>query len=189
MNCRPLLLLIACVVLPSLKGMTQYPKVYARAGCNLFTSWLTNNNDKVIIVPALSLALGARLLQSDVAAVSVTLPVSAGFSSKSDTYLGVDLPALLELHLGSATGNNEYARVGGILGAGLAYNYSGNYWEDSYGRIESDFWGYRFEAGISFKSELSGNAAILLISYGRGITDSHKNLIAIGIHLVMGHKN
>ena len=180
---RRYLLLIACTALLSLKGIAQYPKIYTRAGCNLFTSWLTNNDDKVIVVPALSLSLGLRLLQSDVAAVSITLPVSVGFSSKSDSYLGVDLPAMLELHMGSATGNNENASFGGMLGAGLGYNYSGNY------GIESDFWGYRLEAGVSFKSESSGNAALLLISYGRGIADSRKNLIAVGIHLVVGYKN
>ena len=185
----------------SLKAITQindtlqfkphkaYKAGYLRLGLSLFTSWLSNDDDKVVIFPALTVTPGLNLVQGKNFSAAITFPISVGFSIKTNTYFGVDLPGMFEINIGSAAGNNENSNLGFMLGAGGAYHYSENYYLDDYDRVKSDFWGYRFHFGVSWGKDFSGDKTLLLVSYGRGISDNRKNIIGIGIFMVMGYKN
>ncbi|MGE5107902.1 MAG: hypothetical protein ACM3H8_10180, partial [Sphingobacteriales bacterium] len=114
---------------------------------------------------AITISPGLRLIQGKDFALSLTAPISIGASSRSNTYLdlGVDLPAMLETHFGSATGNQDKVSLGGILGAGVAYHYSKNYY-DSFDDVKVSFGGYRFHGGISFSKDDNGDRFLILAS-------------------------
>lgn len=180
--------LVIISLLLTLSCAAQRSPFYFRFGGSLFFSHDKGYGNNVVVIPALTFSPGLNFIRGKDFALSLTAPVSIGASSRTDTYLGFDFPAMLEAHFGSATGNQDKNSLGGILGGGIAYTYSENYY-DSFNNSKVSFGGYRFHGGISFGKKTDGDRALILLSYGRGLRDTQKEIYGISIHMIMGFLN
>jgi hypothetical protein len=172
--------------------------IYFRIGGSFFVSW--KNDFKAFYIPAVTVVPGFRLIQSKDFALTISAPVSIGPSFKvfEKSYWGVDLPALMELHIGSSAGNSGTSNIGFMLGAGVAYHYAGKYKEDdSYiynngiGNIlvdELSFAGYRFIAGISFGKNKSGDRGLITATFGKDFDHEKDFVTGIGIAFILGNR-
>lgn len=173
--------------------------VYLRAGLTLFFPWESHGDE--LFFPSLSIAPGFRIVQGNDFALIATLPVSAGIvlNTWNDSYFGFDVPAMLELHFASATGNSLKNRAGFMLGAGAGYHFAGDYrypyhydYEDPnlYEYRQLDFWGYRLMAGVSFGKDATGAGDRLMIlgQFGQSLASEKKYTIGIGIYGIVGNR-
>lgn len=183
---------LCSLVLMKLTATAQKKDIfYARFGGNLFFSG--NNESDLFVLPSITFAPGIRIAQSKNFAMVMAAPISVGSSlrSYSNSYLGIDAPLMLELNLGSAAGNNDKSHFGFMMGAGAAYHYAGNYFDNYNGPNEDfrhlDFWGYRLESGISFGKGDDGNQIMVLFNYGRGFTAEKNTVIGAGLVFTMGN--
>jgi hypothetical protein len=180
--------LVITSLLIALSCSAQRSPFYFRFGGSLFLSDDKGYENKVVVIPALTFSPGLNFIRGKDFALSLTAPVSIGASSRTDTYFGFDFPAMLEAHFGSATGNQDKISLGGMLGGGVAYTYSENYY-DIFNSSKVSFGGYRFHGGISFGKSKDGDRGLILLSYGRGLRDTQKEIYGISIHMIMGFMN
>jgi hypothetical protein len=176
-----------CLLLFSAFVRAQFPEkaFYFRGGVSLFTPW--HRNEEVTIFPGFTLAPGIRTVQNDNFAFTVSIPITIGATFKSDAFLGIDLPLMGDISFGSATGNNGKKKTGGLIGGGLAYlNVVNNY--ESNDRSHTEFWGYRFHAGVSFAGDETGTCALLLASFGKSMDDTKAYVIGLSIQFIVGNK-
>ena len=98
---------------------------YARAGVSFFMAY--NPTQTIMLyAPGVTVAPGIRMLQNRDAALTLSFPITLGWS-RTKAFADLDLPAMVDLHIGSAAGNNQNSRVGLVVGAGVAYLYAENY--------------------------------------------------------------
>jgi hypothetical protein len=181
-----ILLLLFCLV--NKKVFSQQSHFYFNGGGSLFFPWNHYSAD-VAVFPAITLTPGLRLIEDKNFAFVLSFPLSIGGTFKTDTYLGIDLPAMLSLNFGSAAANSDNSKFGIILGAGAAYIDVVNFYDsESFEKVHTQFWGYRFNAGISFKSDRDGSAPAIIISFGRSINGRDAYTVGIGIHYIMSNK-
>ncbi len=156
---------------------------YLNAGAALFVPW--NYHSDAVFFPAFTLTPGIKFFQDKDFAVVLNFPLSAGLTYKSDAFAGIDLPAMLILNIGSAAGNNANARFGFIIGAGAAYTNVVNHYDDLQSKkIHTEFWGYRFNLGVSFKYDRDIVPSIIC-TYGKSITPNNGSIVGIGLQLIM----
>jgi len=60
-------------------------------------------------------------------------------------------------------------------------NYYDNHYND---KVHTEFWGYRFNLGVSFK-ESSSVVPAIICSYGKSINKQVGNVIGIGLQLIV----
>lgn len=197
----PRLLTLVCLTVSACAfAQSESKLLYVRAGLSLLVAENKPGSD-LIFFPGFTLAPGMRLMNGDNFALSLSAPLSLGFSGRNVSYFGFDAPIMFDISLGSAAGNPDDSKFGVIMGAGLAYLYAENVSTDSYGtqRFSSaDFTGPRFQLGFSFKKEPDNTAPMVLFSYGRSWTSTGKgfgrgsfgdgHVWGVSIQLVMGRK-
>lgn len=183
---KSLLFIIALSFAINSYSQSQYKTFYARGGLSLFLAGSKKDNSPVVALPSLTLAPGLNFIKGKDFGLSLTAPVSLGFSKNSDYYFGLDLPAMLEMHFGSATGNQDTKSLGLMIGSGIAYNYTYNNYDDNYTGTYISFTSYRFHSGISFGKSADGGRVMAVFSYGFGIRSSSKKLFGIGLQYVLG---
>jgi hypothetical protein len=179
----------------SLISTAQKPasNFYFRVGGNLFVSW--QKDGESFFLPTINATPGLRLVQSKDFALTVTAPVSVGpfFKSGSNITYGADFPAMVELSLASATGNAEKAELGLLIGAGFSYHLLGRYRDSNEpsGTVNTwksaDFWGLRFNAGISFGKSKSGDRGILIGGFGESVTSDKRYIVSLGLAYIIGN--
>lgn len=180
--------LVIAVLLITFSCSAQRSPFYFRFGGSLFLTGIKGSDNKLVAFPALSFAPGVNFINGKDFSMSLVAPLSIGASSRTDTYLGVDLPAMIEAHLGSSTGNQDKVSLGLTLGAGVAYTHSENYY-DSFNNTKVSFGGYRIHGGISLGKNSDGDRFLLLMSYGQGLKDNSKQIYGISINMIMGSMN
>ena len=174
---------IFCICSSMLVLSQKKPIGYIAPGVAFFTPWSYHKD--AVFFPAFTLSPGIKCIQGKDVALVLNFPISAGLTFKSDAFAGIDLPAMLNLHFGSATGNNPAARVGIVVGAGAAYINVVNYYDNQYNdKVHTEFWGYRFNLGVSFK-ESSSVVPAIICSYGKSINKRVGNVIGIGLQLIV----
>jgi len=184
---KKLLILLLMICLVDKKVFPQQSHFYFNAGASLFLPG--NRQSEVAIFPAITLTPGLRLIQTKDFALVLGFPLSAGGTFKTDTYLGIDLPVMLSLHFGSAAGNNDHSKFGIIIGAGAAYIDVLNFYDNLYfEKVHTQFWGQRFNAGISFKTDKDGGVPAMVFSFGRSVNGRDAYMAGIGIHYVLSNK-
>ena len=184
---KKLLILLLLISLVNKKVFPQQSNFYFNVGGSLFFPW--NHYSDVAIFPAITLTPGLRMIQNKNFAFVLSFPLSLGGTFKTDTYLGIDLPAMFSLNFGSAAGNNDDNKFGIILGAGAAYIDVVNFYNsDNFEKVHTQFWGYRFNAGVSFKSDENGSAPAIVFSFGRSVNGRDAYTVGIGIHYILSNK-
>jgi hypothetical protein len=182
-------------------AFAQDKLLYVRGGVSLFIAENKPGSD-LIFFPGFTVAPGMRLMNGDNFAVSLSAPLSIGWSGRNVSYFGFDAPIMFDISLGSAAGNPDKSNFGVIMGAGLAYLYAENVSTDYTTGLQefssADFTGPRFQFGISFNKQYDNSAPIVLFSYGRSWTSTGHgfgrgslgpgHLWGISIQLVMGRK-
>ena len=168
-------ILIALFELAFLSGTSQDKVFYLRGGASLFVAENKPGSD-LIFFPGITLAPGLRLMNGDKFALSLSAPLTAGWSGRNVSYFGFDAPLMFDISLGSAAGNPDQSNFGVIMGAGVAYLYAENVSTDYYTGFRefssADFVGPRFQFGFSFKKSEDNSAPIVLFSYGRSMTST-----------------
>ena len=156
---------------------------YVNAGAALFAPW--NYHADAAFFPAFTLTPGIKFLQDSSFALILNFPISAGLTYKSDAFAGIDLPAMLSVNIGSASGNAAHAKFGIVLAGGVAYMNVVNHYDDNLKKkIHTEFWGYRLNAGVSFKQD-SGVIPSVICSYGSSISRHRGSVIGIGLQLIV----
>ena len=171
---RPLILLgLLQFTSPFVKA--QDKSLYFRGGLSLLVAENKPGSD-LIFFPGLTLAPGLRLMNGDKFAVSLSSPISVGWSGKNVNYFGFDGPLMFDISLGSAAGNPDQSNFGVIMGAGAAYLYAENVSTDYSTGLQkfssADFFGPRFQLGFSFKKTEDNSAPMVLFNYGRSMTST-----------------
>jgi len=181
-------LLFTVCLLPAIDLPAQSQAGYIDAGLSLIIPW--NYQSRAATFPAITVTPGIKMVQGKNFAAILSAPLSIGWRFKDHGYLGIDLPVMFNLHVGSAAGNNRGSRWGFVLGAGAGYINVVNYYDEliSVNR-HAEFWGYRFRLGVSFKTDEEGTEdlaiPVLFITYGKGISNGRDNMIGIGIHVII----
>ncbi len=177
-----LLLILCCTI--SIQTFSQKNSIfYLNAGVGLFAPW--NYHNDAVFFPAFTLTPGVKFYQEKDFAIILNFPISGGVTYKSDAFIGIDLPAMLSLNFGSAAGNNKESKLGFVVAAGAGYlNVVNDYDKQINKRNHIEFWGYRFNAGVSFKNE-SGIIPSIIISYGKSISSHNGNVVGIGLQLII----
>ncbi|SHH57752.1 hypothetical protein SAMN04488109_4449 [Chryseolinea serpens] len=138
---------------------------YARAGVSFFMAY--NPTQTIMLyAPGVTVAPGIRMLQNRDAALTLSFPITLGWS-RTKAFADLDLPAMVDLHIGSAAGNNQNSRIGLVVGAGVAYLYAENFNERTL-----HVGGLRCHAGIAFGKKNNDSRNLVLISYGESTTPS-----------------
>jgi hypothetical protein len=150
---------------------------YARGGLSFFVAY-NPTRTTMLYAPGVTVAPGIRILQNRDAALTLTVPLTLGWS-RTNAFADLDLPAMLDLHLGSAAGNNQNLSLGLVAGAGVAYLYAENHHDGS-----MHVAGLRCHAGISFGKKNNDTRNLVLISYGESTTPSHDRVIGISFQLI-----
>lgn len=181
-----LILLVSCLVKQD--TFCQTSNFYLNAGASAFFAW--HKESEVAVFPAITVSPGIRLLQNRNFALTLNFPLSGGGTFEHDTYLGIDLPAMLTLHFGSAAVNNPNSKVGFILGAGAAYMDVVNfYYNSNFEKTRTEFWGYRFNAGISFKQDKNeGGVPAVILSFGRSVNGKDAYVLGVAVHFILSNK-
>lgn len=184
---KKLLMLLLVTGLGNKYVFSQQTHFYANVGASVFFPW--DYHSDVAVFPGITLTPGLRLIESKSFALVLNFPLTLGGTSKTDTYLGIDLPAMLNLHFGSAA-NNENSKFGLILGAGAAYINVVNFYNNvASEKIHTEFWGYRFNAGISLKADKQdGDVPAIIFSFGRSINGKDAYVAGVAIHLILFNK-
>jgi len=154
-------------------------RLYARAGLSFFEAY-NPSQTHTVYAPGVTVALGVRMLQGKNAAVTVSFPITAGWN-RQNVFFDIDLPAMIDLHLGCAAGNNQRSQVGFVMGAGMAYLYASN----NRDRNTIHVGGLRYQAGISFGRRNHDARNLILASYGRSTTPSHNQIVGISFQFIM----
>lgn len=158
-----------------LGAMAQGKAFYFRGGLSMLVAENKPESD-LIFFPGLTLAPGLRIMNGDKFAMSLSSPLSIGWSGKNVSYFGFDGPLMVDIGLGSAAGNPDKSNFGVIMGAGLAYLYAENVSTDYNTGLQefssADFFGPRFEFGFSFKKSEDNSAPMVLFNYGRSMTST-----------------
>ena len=160
-------------------------------GLSLLAGW--KNNEGNTLLPSITLSPGIKFIQSKNFALVVDLPVTAGWNFKKGTYFGIDVPLMLNLNFGSAAANNDSARFGILIGAGLGYTNLANYEVVNTSPItqthitgHTEFWGYRFKLGASFNARKNnGNAPAIVFNFGKSINSNQGYLAGISLLLML----
>jgi hypothetical protein len=169
-------------------AFSQKPGGYFNAGLSLLTPW--DNRSHVAAFTAITITPGLWIYQDEKVSLAAACPISVGITFETRVYPGIDIPVLFSLGFGSATGINKKAKMGFILGAGAAYTHVVNYYDISQPeKVNFEFFGYRFNAGISFNAD-QGNRYIpaLVLSFGKPFANTDYYLAGIGIHIIKAGK-
>jgi len=179
-------LLVTCLV--NQHAFPQQSNLYLNGGLSLFLPW--SHHSDVAVFPAFTVTPGLRLVQNKNFTLALNFPLSAGGTFRSDTFLGIDLPAMLSLHFGSAAANNDNSKLGFILGAGAAYMDVVNFYDNvNFEKVRTEFWGYRFNAGVSFKADRNqGGVPAIIFSFGRSVNGKDAYMVGIGLHFILSNK-
>ncbi len=163
------------IIMTSSCAFAQDKLLYFRGGVSLFMAENKPGSD-LIFFPGFTLAPGMRLMNGDNFALSLSAPLSIGWSGRNVSYFGFDAPIMFDISLGSAAGNPDKSNFGVIMGAGLAYLYAENVSTDYTTGLQefssADFSGPRFQLGFSFDKEDDNGAPMVLFSYGRSWTST-----------------
>jgi hypothetical protein len=161
-------------IVPYSTGIAQHlPIGYFKAGLGLQTAW--TDEDQIAFFPGITVSPGIRMIQGKDFALTLSAPITFGATLKSDIYAGFDLPAMIDLSIASAADNDPKSKLGFVVGAGVAYFYiTNNYDEGIPEKIHTEFWGWRFQSGISLGN--FGGKSLFLVSYGRIMT-GNKGLV------------
>ncbi|MGZ5255621.1 MAG: hypothetical protein ACXWCT_14515 [Flavitalea sp.] len=158
---------------------------YLRGGVNLFASWVKTNDP--LVMGAFNLAPGIKMIEGRDISATITLPVSIGaaFRDFDNSYFGLDIPAMFELHFASATGDNLRTKMGLMVGVGAGYTVTALY--DYYNDLTRSigYWGYRFHTGISFGNVASDGHPMIIASFGKSFTGKSKYTVGLGLVIVM----
>lgn len=159
---------------------------FFNVGFSLFLPWHPPSGDAVAL-PAFTVEPGLWIFHDEKISLSLSVPISGGATFKSDAFMGIDLPAMISLSYGSATGINAKDKLGFKLGAGAAYiNAANNYESVPPDKTHAEFFGYRVNAGICFKGGSSDNVIpALMLSFGKPFASTEAYVIGFGIHLLM----
>jgi hypothetical protein len=178
-------LLLQLIFFPVIAQEDRDERAYLRAGVNLFTTW--SGNQDPFVMGTFNIAPGFQLIKGRDVSATITLPLSAGgaFREIGNSYFGMDVPAMLEFHFGSATGENRRSKLGLMLGGGAGYILTAI--EDEYtGRTRSiDFWGLRFHTGISFGKLGSAGKGMVIASFGKSFTGNTKYTLGLGLAVIL----
>lgn len=181
-------ILFLLIGIPGQLLYSQQSNFYFSAGASVFFPW--HHQSDVAVFPALTINPGLRLAQRRNFALTLNFPCSGGGTFRNDTYLGIDIPAMLTLHFGSAAANNSSSKSGFIIGAGAAYMDVVNFYDNiNFNKVRTEFWGYRFNAGISFKTDKEqGGVPAVILSFGRSVNGKDAYVVGIGIHFILSNK-
>lgn len=160
------------------------------AGVSLFAGW--EHNSGTTFLPSFTISPGLKFFQAKDFTMVLDLPVTAGWNFKHGTYFGIDVPVMLNFHFGSAAANNDYAKFGIVAGAGMGYTNFANYEEiitplgiTNSLTAHTEFWGYRFKLGVSFKAEPKNSLVpSLVINYGKSINGNSGNILGLSLLLI-----
>jgi hypothetical protein len=179
-------LLITCFLLHA-PVYAQEKLGYFRGGVSLY--FPENGPSDLVVFPAFTLGPGIRVIQTKDFILSLSCPISFGATYKTDLFAGIDLPVMVDLNLGSAAANDEKAKAGFIIGAGVSYINAVNYYDNDEQRVvRSAFWGLRFEFGIVIGKEKENNSRdLLLFSYGQSMMNSQASVIGISFQVAINH--
>ena len=158
------------------------PIGYFKAGVGLQTAW--TDEDHILFFPGITISPGIRMIQGKEFALTLSTPITFGATFKSDTWAGFDLPAMVDFSIASAADNDLKSKLGFVVGAGVAYFYATNYYdEELFEKVHTEFWGWRFQSGISLGK--FGEKCLLLFSYGRSMSGNNGHVFGIHIQLIL----
>ncbi len=145
-----------------------------------------NAGESASVFPAFTITAGFKFFQGRDFSMVINAPVSVGWRFKDNGYLGIDLPVMLNMHFGSTAINNEHAKWGVLLGAGVGY--VSVYNEEDF-ILQKDkfteFLGYRANVGVQFTDKKDPTfKPLLLLTYGRSIASNYGYMVGIGIHFI-----
>ena len=178
------LLPVTCLLL-SLPVLSQKAVTgYLEGGISLYAAW--KDGSKAAYLPSFTVGPGVKFLNTNSFSIVLNIPCTVGWNLDKGTYFGINVPAMLSLNLGSASGNDPNSKYGFVIGAGAGYTNIVNYYEDSQQkRAHKEFWGYQLRAGISFDKAGSGiNGPMILFNFGKSITTG-RGYVA-GLSLLIG---
>lgn len=158
---------------------------YVRGGVNLFASWVETNDP--LVMGAFNISPGIKMIEGRDISATITLPVSIGaaFRDFDNSYFGLDIPAMFELHFASATGDNLRSKLGLMVGAGAGYTVTALYDYNSDVTRSIGYWGLRFHTGISFGKDASDGHPMIIASFGKSFTGKPKYTVGLGLVIVM----
>ena len=178
------LLPVACLFL-SLSVLSQKPVTgYLEGGLSIYAAW--KDGSKAAFLPSFTIGPGIKFLNTNSFSIVLNVPCTVGWNLDKGTYFGINVPAMLSLNMGSASGNDNSSKFGFMIGAGAGYTNIVNYYEYSQEkRAHKEFWGYQLRAGISFDKADSGiSGPMILFNFGKSIT-SGRGYVA-GLSLLIG---
>ena len=156
---------------------------YSSVGVSFFVIYDPHNNDNAGGGPAVTLATGMRLMQKRTFSITLDVPLSIG--GYKSIYGLADLPIMLDLNIGAASGNPD-AVLGLRVGAGVGASFSeiGN----RYGSVDKPIvgygWGVRCNVGVALGSRRSNDKFMLLYTFRSDQEPGTGNLFGLGIHLI-----
>jgi hypothetical protein len=165
-------------IVPYSIGIAQHlPIGYFKAGLGLQTAW--TDEDHIAFFPGITVGAGIRMIQGKDFELILSAPITFGATLKSHVFAGFDLPAMIDLNIASAAHNNSESKLGFVVGAGVAYFYITNYYDDEIPeKIHIEFWDWRFQSGISLGR--FGENRLFTVSYGRSMTGNNGHVF--GMH-------
>ena len=162
---------------------TNYHWGYFRFGLSGFLAY-SHPGDEVILSGGFTFAPGFYLVQSKNYTVSLSAPITLGGGSNyTYSYGVVDLPAMLDLHFGSASEYNYQSTAGLILGIGVGRYYSYNIDKSTDLLSTASLWGPRYQAGFSFGK--SSTPTLIMIHYGESFGTAGGKIFGLSVQAVM----
>ncbi len=142
-------------------------------GLSIFAAW--KDGSKAAFLPSITIGPGIKFLKTGSFSILLNIPVTVGWNLNKGTYFGINAPLMLNLKMGSASGNDNSSKFGFIIGAGAGYTNIANYYEGSGNkRAHKEFWGYQLRAGINLgRSEMGINGPAIVFNFGKSITSGN----------------
>jgi hypothetical protein len=156
---------------------------YSGFGVSFFAIYDPHNNDNAAGGPAFTLTTGIHLIRKQTFSITLDVPLSVG--GYKSIYGLADLPVMLDLNIGAASGNSDAVlglRVGTGIGASLSE--IGNRYGSMDKPIVGYEWGVRCNFGVVLGSKKSNDKFMLLYTFRSDREPGTGNLFGLGIHLI-----
>lgn len=167
---QKIFLLIAVLLVLHLRALPQKAVTgNLEGGLSIYAAW--KDGSKAAFLPSFTIGPGIKFLKTNSFSILLNIPCTVGWNLNKGTYFGINAPLMLNLKMGSASGNDNSSKFGFIIGVGAGYTNIANYYEDSGNkRAQKEFWGYQLRAGINLgKSEMGINGPSIVFNFGKSI--------------------
>lgn len=179
-------ILISLLVLGIVKQSSAQNAGFFSGGFSLLMAD-NNKNDHPILLPAITIFPGFKLIQKKEFSLLAGTPASIGLVIKDDHFsIGVDLPISVSMISGFGFSNQSKKRIGFFLGGGAGYHNSFNEIDLSDGSTEKNhvrFIGFLMHAGIIVPESKTDNknGVLIRLSWMSEYPDHEKNVFGIGL--------